>query len=276
MKEDFTFHKNKNSQLMIAFPDNIKLESDEILELYENIVEKGNIIYIKKSHARIIGITKYENVTYLASSLGNEHMQEIIFYKINEEEIEESIEEAEKIFKADEELYEIAKKINLMKAIDVIREGDLGIKGYEILIQKEIEKALKANGLEAIWWKFTKNNIFMDVMEIYQNEDRNTISDLQQYIAKLREDIHIEILKAVKSQDKLIEAIFFLSEELEYFLLGTTNNEDDAYQHIVDQLKIRKLIYAKKVLANTSEKITLEQALKQTIRHLEKLVEEGE
>lgn len=79
--------------------------------------------------------------------------------------------------------------VSIMDEMSVIENGNLGVKGFEILFQTKIEDALEKSGLTPIWWKYHKDEqIFLNIWSIYkQGEfDNSTWLKLQEYYDYLR------------------------------------------------------------------------------------------
>jgi hypothetical protein len=78
----------------------------------------------------------------------------------------------------------------MMKELNILEIGDLGVKPYEILFQKMVEDTLEANGFSECWWQALNHEpIFMTIWDIYalgSSEDHSVIFSLQEYYDKIR------------------------------------------------------------------------------------------
>lgn len=66
-------------------------------------------------------------------------------------------------------------------------KGVMGVKGYEILFQHEIETNVEKNGLGEIpWWEVVgvNENIFLTLFSIFQGSD-NVTRDIEEYYKKI-------------------------------------------------------------------------------------------
>ena len=86
---------------------------------------------------------------------------------------------------------ENTKKQVMMKDLNIIKEGDLGVKGFEIFFQKRVEETLMANGFNECWWQALNHEpIFTTIWEIYKKGDsaeHSVIFSLLEYYNKLKE-----------------------------------------------------------------------------------------
>lgn len=84
----------------------------------------------------------------------------------------------------------------------VYEAGDLGVKGFEILFQKEIEKIIPAN---KSWWNYYSKSIFWDVYEIYKNKGDDIIVVLTEYWESVYNEVLINIYNRIKVLEKEIK-----------------------------------------------------------------------
>ena len=76
-----------------------------------------------------------------------------------------------------------------MKEINVFRLGNYGVKGFEILFKKNIDKALADNGFDHEWRNIMNEPIFETILSIYNKGDSaesSIIYSLQEYYNKLK------------------------------------------------------------------------------------------
>lgn len=277
MKKEFTLTGNPTTAVGIAFPDYELKTQEEILELYIKIRDEHESIYDRKNDFRRIIILEHKNQYYIVSVIGDEEFNEIIFFKLEEEYLQESVDSAEKQFEKDERDYSFSREVFLMDEIDFSRIKDLGIKGFEILFQRKIEEALERNNLKGSWWKYIDNQIFTDVWGIYSaaKEEVDIVKNLQDYYDELRTKLHLAIRSHARKTN-IEESITFLEEELEYLERSmTNNNEDDAFQYIDEQLKIKNYNLARLYLRTTSSEISLTEAIQETIDYIQKITKGG-
>lgn len=80
----------------------------------------------------------------------------------------------------------------MMEELDIIRRGDLGLKDFEILFQKNVEDAVVKNGLPfTCWWNVLDHEeIFLTLMNIYSmgdSDDHSLLFNIEKYYNSLKE-----------------------------------------------------------------------------------------
>jgi len=92
------------------------------------------------------------------------------------------------------------------KKIYPMKVGNIGVKGYEVLIQKHVEECLALNGWEAgmSWWQIPalrSTNIFMEVYNAYEEEPKAEVIVRLHFLCEKIEAIVNEFVAITKPCD---------------------------------------------------------------------------
>lgn len=86
------------------------------------------------------------------------------------------------------------KKVEFMP-FEKLADYDYGVKGFEIKFQDAIEDYLKANGIDAPWWKYYSRSIFHAILEIYITScDVEILSNLHDLYRKIRAEVEERVV----------------------------------------------------------------------------------
>lgn len=84
------------------------------------------------------------------------------------------------------------ERSNMTNAITIVESlGQVGVKEYEIELQRVIEENVKKNNCKGSWWKYTNKRIFNDLMDI--NKKDTDFESLVMYITELFDEVYKNI-----------------------------------------------------------------------------------
>lgn len=84
------------------------------------------------------------------------------------------------------------ERSNMTNAITIVETlGQVGVKEYEVELQRVIEENIKKNKCKGSWWKYTNKRIFNDLMDISGNE--TAYEPLIMYITELLDEVYKNI-----------------------------------------------------------------------------------
>lgn len=275
----FTIGNKTDINIGIAFPDHEKMNNDEITNLYNDLTLHADRTYDRQSEHRRILLISLADKHYLVSTIGDDNFQEIVIFIVEEEDFQEIIDEAEETFEQEAMEETFMKELDPMKFPDFQKMGNIGFVKFEKLFRFSIHKAYEMNKVKIKRAKYLQDEtIPIAIAHIYQDyKDGELIWNLEKYYKKVRFETNKELLEYVRERKVLEDSITFLEEELEYFERNfqVDQDEDDYYQHIIEQMEIKGFTMAKEYLEETPISITLADALRLTIEYIENYKEDN-
>lgn len=275
----FTIGNKTDINVGIAFPDHKEMNNDEIINLYNELTLHADRTYDRQSEHRRVLLISLADKHYLVSTIGDDNFQEIVIFIIEEEDFQEIINEAEETFEQEEMEETFMKELDPMKFRDFQKIGNIGFVEFANLFKFSILEAYKMNKVKIYRAKYLySEKIPIEIAHMLQDyEDGELIWHLEKYYRKVRFETNKELLEYVRERKVLEDSITFLEEELEYFERNfqVDQDEDDTYQHIIEQMEIKGFTMAKEYLEETPISITLADALRTTIEYVENYKEDN-
>lgn len=91
------FNLHPNVAVQININNGIRMSQEEILTLYSKLLNESTIIYDVKNHKRRIIIIELQEQCFHISVVGNKTFNDILFTKIDKNDIKEIVKDTKKI-----------------------------------------------------------------------------------------------------------------------------------------------------------------------------------